>query len=173
MTQIQESRFWRWSLSIYEQSGVKNRLIYLQDGFRFDVNISLWSCWRASEGETLSDDALRAAMRATKDWAEGVVEPLREARRHARELGPAAVYAQLKETELAAERHEQDILFNLSRPATPIDADSTAAAARTNLALYASLIDAPRRDGFSSVLLRDLIDHVFPAEQSNDADARR
>ncbi len=160
--------FWQWSLDAYEMPGVKNRLIYLQDSFGFDVNISLWCCWRASEGEALNEDAVRAADRATKEWSEGVVDPLREARLNAHELGPAEFYTQLKEIELAAEHHEQDILFNLSRPASPIARDGMLAAARNNLALYASLIDAPRRDGFSSALLRDLIDHIFPGGDSGD-----
>ena len=169
MSKPKGHRFWQWSLDAYELPGAKNRLIYLQDDFGFDVNIALWCCWRACEGETLSEDALRAAERATKEWADGVIEPLREARICAHELGPAELYAQLKETELSAERHEQDILFNLSRPATSIEREPMLAAAKNNLALYASLIDAPRRAGYSSALLRDLIDHIFPGDTSSAA----
>ena len=166
MSKPDKNGFWDWSLAVYELSGVKNRLIYLQDGFGFDVNVSLWCCWRASQGETLGVDAVRAAERATKEWAEGVIDPIREARRNAGELGPADFYTRLKEAELAAERHEQDILFGISRPESPIESDGVAAAAKSNLAHYASLIDAPRRDGYSSALLRDLIDHIFPAGDS-------
>ncbi|WP_375202632.1 TIGR02444 family protein [Hyphococcus sp.] len=169
MSKPKGHRFWRWSLNTYELPGVKNRLIYLQDDFGFDVNLALWCVWRASEGETLSEDALRAAIRATTEWADGVVEPLREARINAHEIGPAEFYTLLKEIELAGERHEQDILFKLSRPATPVEREPMLAAARDNIALYASLMDAPRRDGFSSALLRDLIDHIFPDENQQAA----
>ena len=166
MSKNKGNRFWQWSLSVYEMPGAKNRLIYLQDDFGFDVNITLWCCWRASEGEALNEDAVRAVERATKEWAEGVIDPLREARRNASELGPPELYGQLKDVELAAERYEQKILFGLSRPPTPVAQDGILAAAKTNLALYASLIDAPRRAGFSTALLRDLIDHIFPDEKS-------
>ena len=169
MSKPKGHRFWVWSLNTYELPGVKNRLIYLQDDFGFDVNLTLWCIWRASEGEKLNEDALRAAMRATTEWAEGVVEPLREARLNAHELGPAEFYNLLKEVELASEHHEQNILFKLSRPATPMEREPMLAAARDNIALYASLMDAPRRDGFSSALLRDLIDHIFPGSDHKAA----
>lgn len=169
MSKPKGHRFWVWSVGAYEMPGAKNRLIYLQDGFGFDVNISLWCCWRAAEGEKLSEDAIRAAERSTKEWSEGVIEPLREARRNAHELGPAEFYTQLKDAELAAEKREQEILFNLSRDPSPIEADAVADVAKSNMALYASLIDAPRRDGYSSALLRDLIDHIFPSVESKGA----
>lgn len=154
--------FWNWSLEVYERLGARNRLIYLQDDFGFDVNIALWCCWRAREGETLGEDAVRSVCRACAEWSEGVIEPLREARINAKEGSPE-LYAKIKEAELSAERHEQDILFRLSRNSTPIEFDAKLAAARTNLSLYAAHIDAHRRDGFSSALLRDLIDHIFVA----------
>ena len=169
MSKPKGHRFWQWSVGAYEMPGAKNRLIYLQDGFGFDVNIALWCCWRAAEGEKLSEDAVRAADRATKEWSEGVIDPLREARRNANELGPSEFYAQVKEAELVAERLEQDILFSLSRDPLPIESDAVAAVAKSNVALYASLIDAPRRDGYSSALLRDLIDHIFPEGRSQAA----
>lgn len=162
MSKVDGNAFWRWSNDAYEAPGAKNRLIYLQDDFGFDVNIALWCCWRAREGETLDEDALRAAERACAEWSEGVIEPLREARRNAKE-GPADLYERIKAVELEAEHREQDILFALSRPAAPVDGDAMLAAAKNNLALYASLIDAPRRQGYSSALLRDLIDHIFGA----------
>jgi uncharacterized protein (TIGR02444 family) len=161
-SKVDGNPFWVWSLEVYELAGVKNRLIYLQDSFGFDVNISLWCCWRAQQGETLNEDAARSVQRSCEEWNEGVIEPLRNARLNSKE-GPASLYAQIKNAELAAERHEQDILFRLSRNSAPIDREAMLAAAKSNLALYASLLDAPRRDGFSSALLRDLIDHIFPA----------
>lgn len=164
MSKVSGNPFWQWSNNAYETPGVQNRLIYLQDDFGFDVNITLWCCWRAREGESLSETALREAERACTEWSEGVIEPLREARRNAKE-GPAELYEQIKAAELEAEHREQDILFALSRPGSPIGRDETLAAAKNNLALYASLIDAPRRQGFSSALLRDLIDHIFGADR--------
>ncbi|MEZ5891613.1 MAG: TIGR02444 family protein [Parvularculaceae bacterium] len=166
MSRKDGNTFWRWSLDAYELNGVKNRLIYLQDAFGFDVNLSLWCCWRAAQGEILTEDALRNADTASAGWNEGVIEPLREARQNARS-GPPALYEQLKEAELAAEHCEQDVLFALSGPEKTASFDETVAAARVNMALYASLLDAPRRDGFSSALLRDLIDHIFPPDKKD------
>ena len=167
MGKVEGNAFWRWSNEVYELPGVKNRLIYLQDDFGFDVNITLWCCWRASEGETLDEALLREAERACAEWSDGVVEPLREARRNAK-AGPEMLYEQIKAVELGAEHREQYILCAMSRPGAPIEVDRLHAAAKNNLAIYASLIDAPRRQGYSSALLRDLIDHIFGAGTAGD-----
>lgn len=159
-----DNPFWAWSLHVYELPGVKNRLIYLQDDFGFDVNLVLWCCWRAQGGETLKEDMMRKAEQKIARWVEDVTEPLREARRNARN-GPSAFYAQLKDAEIEAEHHAQNILFEFSGPITDADFNIAVTAARNNLGLYAGLIDAPRRDGYSSALLRDLIDHIFPQDQ--------
>jgi len=161
MSRRKGTPFWEWSLTVYEIAGVKNRLIYLQDDFGFDVNVTLWCCWRAVEGEFLGENRMRAALVACESWQDGVIEPLREARRNAHG-GPPEIYARLKELELDAEHREQDILYGLSNPSAPIETEALPAAAMGNLKLYASLLDAPRREGFSSALLRDLIDHIFP-----------
>ncbi|PQA87519.1 TIGR02444 family protein [Hyphococcus luteus] len=165
MSKVRGNAFWQWSNDAYEMPGAKNRLIYMQDDFGFDVNLTLWCCWRASEGETLGKDALKEAEKAVSDWSEGVIEPLREARRNAKD-GPPGLYEQIKAAELEAEHREQDILYGLSRPGTPIGREDMLDAARNNLALYASLIDAPRRSGFTTTLLRDLADHIFPASSA-------
>lgn len=169
MTPDDNNLFWRWSLASYEYPGVKNRLIYLQDSFGFDVNLTLWCCWRGACGETLSEDALRTAQGASEGWQNGVVEPIREARRNAKD-SPPAFYARIKEIELAAEHREQDVLFALSGAAGPAAShDDAIAASKANLGLYASLLDAPRRDGYSSALLRDLIDHIFPPDRKDES----
>ncbi len=154
--------FWAWSNTAYDRPGAKERLLDLQDSFCFDVNLTLWCCWRASAGETLDKETLKNAVDAVRSWSEGVIDPLQEARRNAKD-GPASLYEQLKAVELEAEHREQDILYGLSGPETPIAHDDMLVAARNNLALYASLIDAPRRNGFSSALLRDLVDIIFGA----------
>ncbi len=168
MSKVVGNPFWQWSNDAYEMPGAKNRLIYMQDDFGFDVNITLWCCWRASEGETLSETALREAERACTEWAEGVIEPLREARRNAH-AGAAELYERIKQVELDAEHLEQDILYGLSRPGNPISRENMFTAAKNNLALYASFLDAPRRDGFSTALLRDLVEHIFGAAPSGHA----
>jgi len=153
--------FWDWSLEAYVLDGVKERLLDLQDGFGFDANFALWCCWRAREGEFLDEAALTDAIAACGPWAGEVIGPLRAARRAAKP-GPAAFYASIKALELDAELIEQNILFSLSTESAPIAREGVLAAAMSNLKLYASLIGAPRRDGFSSALLRGLIDHIFP-----------
>ncbi len=162
MSKVQGNAFWQWSNGAYEMPGAQNRLIYMQDDFGFDVNLTLWCCWRASEGETLTKETLKEAEKAVTAWSDGVIEPLREARRNAKD-GPPALYEQIKAAELEAEHREQDILYGLSRPGGAIGREDMLDAAKNNLALYASLIDAPRRSGFSTTLLRDLIEHIFDA----------
>lgn len=168
MSTARGNPFWRWSLAAYELPGVKNRLIFLQDSFGFDVNMTLWCCWRASEGDRLKEAMLRKADDVIAAWTEGVIEALREARRNAKD-GPQPIYEQIKQAELAAEERAQHMLYETSILSQPVEPDAMLAAASSNLLLYASLIDAPRREGFSSALLRDLISHIFPHDHKHGA----
>ena len=110
--------FWRFSLVVYGRNGAADACIELQDQLKLDVNMLLYCLWRASRGHALTDAEIRSRLNAVRDWQSGVIQPLRQLRRRlgslARREGPPwdsdqmqVLYAQLKQTEIGAERVEQ------------------------------------------------------------------
>jgi uncharacterized protein (TIGR02444 family) len=157
-----DNPFWRWSLETYARPGVEPLLLALQDRFGFDVNLVLWCCWRALGLAPLDAAAMSEAQAHIADWTANVVAPLRNLRRRLKgdDAAPDGLRTRIKEAELDAERHVQDLLFGLSgeTPSLAQHADS-AAFAQANLALYARRLGAKP----SPALLNDLIANIFAA----------
>ena len=141
---MSESAFWRFSLRFYAMPGVGPACIDLQDRCGVDVNALLFFLFLADQGCAISrEDATRidAEVRA---WREGVVVPLRAARRALRiPIGSIdrdaaeALRANVKRIELEAERIQQKTLERMHpAAATGASTSSPAGAARTNLAAY-------------------------------------
>lgn len=172
MTDHEPGVFWSWSLERYQRPGVEDLLLRLQDSFACNVNMLLWLCWTAEQYAPASDIVIRKAASLVSDWNAGVTENLRAARRVLKQsgLGDADISAlrnAIKDAELTAERIEQRTLEKLARSALPPTdnkaGDEILSTARRNLAAYAALSGAVRKDGFSTSLLHDLIDNIFPA----------
>lgn len=106
--------FWDFSLKVYARPGVAEAALKLQDEGGQDVNLLLFCCWAAACGHALSDAEARALEAESAEWRRSVVQPLRQVRRHLKPLEPepgvAALRAQVKRQELAAERLQQDRL---------------------------------------------------------------
>src|SRR5262245_50919517 len=110
--------FWDFSLELYERPGVADACIALQDAAGLDVNLLLYCIWCAAVGPgRLAAGEMRTAVSATSAWQEGVVKPLRAARRVAKSAGGASFFASafqrdVAATELSSERVEQWMLFD-------------------------------------------------------------
>jgi uncharacterized protein (TIGR02444 family) len=110
--------FWEFSLDFYARPGVAQACIGLQDEAAVDVNLLLFCIWSALEGTgRLAPEDLVRALSLTGGWQAKVIGPLRAARRAARSLGGAGLFANafrrdIAATELAAERVEQWLLFD-------------------------------------------------------------
>lgn len=98
----------------------------LQDHLKVDVNILLYCCWIGATGAgRLTGDQLAAIVEHVSDWQSQVVEPLRGVR-SAMKSNPAKsaesysekLRAQVKNSELEAERIEQLMLFSAFPPAS-------------------------------------------------------
>lgn len=121
MTAAEADRFWRFSLHFYERPGVEEDCLRLQDEGGLNVNLALWCCWRALEGERLDEADIRAARERIGEWSVSVTRPLRALRRRVKaELGgekpdsiPHGLYDRLKRAELEAERAEQALLCRM------------------------------------------------------------
>ncbi len=172
--------FWQWSLSHYARKDVEKLLLQLQDEFDFNVNIALWCCWCAEIYETAPDLALRHAIDQTGAWSAHVTGPLRAVRRFLkthRETHSAAsenLREKIKQGELDAEKEEQSRLQRLADSAlTPLGAEIVDSAAerrqraRLNLAAYAALIGAGKRNRFMVSLLEELSERIYPTPDQN------
>lgn len=133
--------FWDFTLAIYGQPGVSPALIELQDRFGRDVNLVLYCCWVAASGRgRLSGDDMTRADAAVARWRAGVVEPLRAARRAAKQAPPVETdgfYEHIKAVELDAERISHRCLAAVAPPPQAgIPLAERVAALHDNLATY-------------------------------------
>ncbi len=170
--QSPENAFWRWSLDYYGRKPVERALLKLQDECGFDVNLALWCCWRAQTGAALSETVVTDAVEAKREWTANVVHPLRSARRHLKAEGDGndpvveALREQIKDAELKAEQHVQNLLFALSPPEAEIQTQPPENTALENLNVYAKLLNAEQNPAFSANLLHELVDNIFKPSQN-------
>jgi len=143
---MSDSAFWRFSLKFYAMPGVGAACIELQDRCGVDVNVLLFLLFLADQNRVISaEDAARIDAQA-RPWREGVVVPLRAARRSLRTPIGAfdrdaaeTLRGNVKRIELEAERIQQETLEQTNSPsAAGNPASSRAGAARTNLAAFAA-----------------------------------
>lgn len=161
--------FWTWAGGAYARPGAADSLIAAQDAAQFNVNIMLWACWTATRFDAAPDAAIHQAIESVAAWNDGVTKRLRATRRaispfreRADFAGAEALRQAIKHAELDAERIEINILDRLAfQFLTPTDDSDHVGRARRNLAAYAGLIGAATRNGFSTTLLHQVIDHIF------------
>ena len=144
------SPFWRFSLRFYRQPGVADACIALQEQAGVDVNLLLFLLWHAAQKRALSRADVAELERRIAPWRNMTVIPLRTMRR-ALKSPPTLVAGaraelfrtKIKAVELEAERLQQEAMHELVR-ASPCgrEAPSTHAAARANVAAYATIARA-------------------------------
>lgn len=145
---MSDSAFWRFSLRFYALPDVAAACIDLQDQCGVDVNVLLFFLFLADQGRAVGLEDAGRIDAGVRSWREGVVMPLRAARRNLRTpadwFGRDAaerLRAGVKRIELEAERLQQETLERMHPvAATGIAESSRAAAARTNLAAYGACL---------------------------------
>jgi uncharacterized protein (TIGR02444 family) len=111
-----ENAFWRFSLFVYAAPGVAEECLALQDTHGVDVNLLLFASWLGGCGIALSDAALAEACALVAPWCDTVVRPLRIIRRQLNGDPQVEPFRRrIRELELDAERHEQDLLFTYAK----------------------------------------------------------
>ena len=139
--------FWEFSLAVYGASGVPAACLDLQERYRIDVNLLLWSIWCGSVGYPAFtvEDLARAESRIG-DWHVNVVRHIRWLRQHLKAPYPhvdedlqQSLRARLQKTEIESEHLEQITLAALAREAEPTIVDDASTCAKNgaaNAALY-------------------------------------
>ena len=131
--------FWRFSVELYAKPGVEPALLTLQDVDGLEINLVLFCLFAGARGRRLDEAAIAALREQARIWGQGVVGPLRTARRSLKPLLSASaaagpLRAEVKRLELMAERAMQAALVGL-----PGDLAAGAAGrglAEANLAAY-------------------------------------
>lgn len=107
-----DNDFWRYSLALYQQAGVENICLQLQDDYGLDVNWLLFCHWLASRGLSISEEGLGELGKKTDSWRNQFVSPLRNLRREIGAVeGVDAVREQIKSAELEAEKYQQALMW--------------------------------------------------------------
>jgi uncharacterized protein (TIGR02444 family) len=141
--------FWRFSLRFYGRPGVSDACIALQDGCGVDVNLLLFLFWLASERQLLAADEVKKLDATIKSWRELTIIPIRDTRRKLKGaktfVDPAkqeALRDKVKAVELEAEKLQQEALYAFTRSGPLGKAAEPPAAARGNVAAFASAMGA-------------------------------
>lgn len=118
---------WDFSLHYYGRPGVSSFCLRLQDEHGVNVNVLLWALWLGYRGVRLEPAPLARALRKIHSWDQHYVLPLRQLRRRMKvefdvtDVSIEAVRTQIKQAELLAEKHLQQILeTQISIDPTPI-----------------------------------------------------
>jgi uncharacterized protein (TIGR02444 family) len=107
-----DNPFWQFSLSLWQQDGVQESLLKLQDQHEWLINRVLFSCWCGLH-KTLPTEMDEALLIQATAWQRQWVNPLRERRHQLNTEIPwhQALKKQLQHTELLSEQIEQAILY--------------------------------------------------------------
>lgn len=134
---------WTFSLYHYARPGVSEVCLRLQDEYGVNVNIVFWTLWLGFRGQVLDAAQLAQTQRKAQSWDLHYILPLRQLRRRLKvEFGTSddsveAVRVQIKQAELLAEKHQQQMLESIpgsSNASTELSAQLM----ERNLRLYLS-----------------------------------
>ncbi len=144
-----DTALWAFSLVVYGGDGVADECLALQERLNLDINLLLLAAFAgAREGLQLAVRDIAAANAAAANWHDGIVRPLRHARRTLKPAAEsdgdlressAALRTQIKGAELAAEKLEQAMLWQWLRqhlPASPRGDEALAGNLRAVLEFY-------------------------------------
>lgn len=148
MGESAENPFWDFSLAVYGREGVAAACLGLQERHGVDVNLLLFGCWAGHRGRALEPAEVARLMEAAGPWHEGVVRPLRAARRwlKAQDAAPDSAAEALRARVEAAELEAEEIEQALIAGALAVDAGAGAPGlAATNMMAYLDALGAARQ----------------------------
>lgn len=110
-----DNDFWRFSSQVYAVDDVRGQCLELQDRYGVNVNLLLFAAWLDHRAIPLTDRNIGEIARLVEPWHDGVIRPLRSARRTAKAAAtdePVSVlHGRILQAELAAEQVEQAMLY--------------------------------------------------------------
>jgi len=138
------NKFWDFSVKIYQHPDVERACIELQDKHDLDVVMLFYCIWAGVFRGKLEDSIYTRASTFSLSWNDGVVAPLREARRwmkvsqDGQTIPGTSLREQIKVVELDAEHFQMNTLegFYSEAKETPFSTDEQLLASAINLARY-------------------------------------
>jgi uncharacterized protein (TIGR02444 family) len=129
----QAEQLWDFAVALYEREPVKAACLRVQARYGLSISLLLGAIWTGREGlGRLGTSELEHTIRRALEWHRDIIEPIRALRRGLRQHPPAGVEEathelrrQLVESELGAERIEQNMLlqdFPTGLPVSPENA---------------------------------------------------
>lgn len=111
-----ENAFWDFSLSMYEDSAIREACHRFQDTDSANVNLVLFSYWLGYAVKALSHEEFSKACETVVDWHQEVTKTLRKARVYLKKAGDNEwvknYYGQVLTTEILSESYQQELLYN-------------------------------------------------------------
>ena len=115
-SQSLDTPLWAFALAVYGGDGVADECLDLQERLGLDVNILLLAAYLgAVEDVRLDVSDIAAANAEVVHWQAHIVRPLRHVRRTLKPMHAEGLRAQVKATELEAEKIELAMLWQWSR----------------------------------------------------------
>jgi uncharacterized protein (TIGR02444 family) len=119
----QPQTFWNFSTHLYDKEGVAEACLSLQDDFNLDVNLILFCYWYGKHFGVVGSPLLQQIYNFSVEWRDNVVQPLRNLRIWMKKHKEADKKWQnlrnkIKANELAAEKYQQEVIENLTMPAS-------------------------------------------------------
>ena len=138
------SKFWDFSVKIYQYPEVERACLELQDNYGLSVVMLLYCIWVGVFRGEFEDDIYARANTFSLSWNNGVVMPLREVRRWIKSsrdeqmISVELLREQIKAVELDAEHFQMSILedFYSETKGMPFDTEEQLLASARNLARY-------------------------------------
>ncbi len=111
----QPQLFWDFSVQLYDQQGVADACLQLQNEFNIDVNLVLFCYWHGSYFGEVDQKLMRQVINFSLDWRDNVVQPLRNLRMWMKKnTEPTVEFDDLRQkikiNELAAEKYQQEMI---------------------------------------------------------------
>ncbi|SER19083.1 TIGR02444 family protein [Amphritea atlantica] len=110
----ENNAFWNYAVAIYSDPAIEQLCLRLQNRYQLSVNDLLFALWLAHLGRQLPETLDYAGVR---EWRINMLEPLRllryQLRQSKRSSAEEECYQRLKKAELAAERVESGLLYDL------------------------------------------------------------
>jgi uncharacterized protein (TIGR02444 family) len=132
--------FWRFSISLYGESSIKELCLSLQDQHSADVNLMLLYVWLDQQNISITSPERESLEALSNEWQTHWLHPLRKQRKTLGRTAPE--YKAILQQELELERREQQALiqcanaFNLTRQQQTITT-------YRNINMYLSKIGSP------------------------------
>jgi len=150
-----DNDFWRFSIRVYDQEGVADECLALQDRHGVNVNLLLFCAWIGTQAIILNRSDIEAAAKIVVRWDAMVVRPLRLARQEMKaDPQMATVRVRVKALELEAEQIEQAMLFAHARSITNANAQHGDAIAHNVIQYVAVAANAALSEAAAPCLIK-------------------